>query len=136
MTTLYVLRHGIAVPHGTPDYPDSERPLTAQGRARVREVARGFGRLGLTLDRILTSPLPRALETARIVAETLGRESDLEEAIELSADRTAEQVAEWLRELSVGRLMIVGHNPALSDLLGLLTVGKVVEGFCELRRGG
>ena len=58
MTRLYLLRHGIAVPHGTPDIPDDERPLTSEGEKGVRKVARGLRRLGFKLDRIVTSPLP------------------------------------------------------------------------------
>ncbi|MBM3462072.1 MAG: phosphohistidine phosphatase SixA, partial [Armatimonadetes bacterium] len=68
MMDLYILRHGIAYDHGHPDYPDDDsRPLTPKGRRRTRRIARGMRDLGLRFDAILTSPLPRARQTAEIV---------------------------------------------------------------------
>ena len=86
MDRLYLLRHGIAVPHGTPDIPDDERPLTSEGEKGVRKVARGLRLLGLKLDRIVTSPLPRALRTAEIVADVLEMTDLLETADALRAE--------------------------------------------------
>src|SRR5579864_3782830 len=71
MNRLYLLRHGIAVPPGTEGYEDDDRPLTSKGERRTRQVAQGLRRLRLKLDRIISSPLPRALRTAELVAETL-----------------------------------------------------------------
>ena len=60
MNDLYIVRHGIAVDPGTPGMADDERPLTSKGEKRMRQVARGLSKLELKLDRIVTSPLPRA----------------------------------------------------------------------------
>src|SRR5437879_8814414 len=68
---LYLLRHGIAE-EWRPDFPDEKRRLTAEGKQKVRMIARGISKLDLALDLIVTSPLPRASETAEIVAEVLG----------------------------------------------------------------
>ena len=81
MNELYILRHGIAVEPGTPGIPDDERPLTPKGEKRMRQIARGLRKLDLKLDRIVTSPLPRARATAEIVADVLDardRPGDLE----------------------------------------------------------
>ena len=64
MTELFILRHGIAVPHGTPGIADDERPLTSKGEHRMRQVGRGLAALRLDVERIVTSPLPRARRTA------------------------------------------------------------------------
>jgi phosphohistidine phosphatase len=136
MIQLYLLRHGIAVPHGTPDVPDDERPLTPQGEKRMRQVARGLRVLDLQLDRIVTSPLPRAWKTARIVAEVLGKSEILETDDALRADRGAESIRDWLRGRSEDHVMLVGHNPAFADLVGLLTTGATSAPVCELRKGG
>jgi phosphohistidine phosphatase len=136
MVRLYLLRHGVAVPHGTAGYEDDQRPLTPQGERRMEEVARGLRRLGPKLDRILTSPLPRARRTAEIVAKVLKREAILEEADALRADRDAAAVRDWVLTRSEPRLMLVGHNPAISDLVGLLISGEVGPPVCELRTGG
>jgi phosphohistidine phosphatase len=136
MTELYVLRHGIAVARGTPDIPDDGRRLTPKGRKRMRQIGRGLRRLGLELDRIVSSPLPRAWETAEIVAAALGIAERLEASEMLRADRDAAAIAGWLRTRDEPRLMIVGHNPAFSDLPGLLVAGSADVPICELKKGG
>jgi phosphohistidine phosphatase len=141
MDELYILRHGIAVEPGTPGIPDDERPLTPRGRRRMHRIARGLRRLDLGLDRIVTSPLPRARATAEIVAEELDAEDLLEEADALRAGSDARAIRNWLRERTDRRLMIVGHNPALSELVSLLVLGdRNGKGprrqVCELKKGG
>jgi phosphohistidine phosphatase len=138
MKELYILRHGIAVEPGTPGIPDDERPLTAKGQKRMHEIARGLRRLDLSLDRIYTSPLPRARETAEIVVEELDADARLETAEILAAGSDAASIQNWLRERTEDRLMIVGHNPALSDLITLLVLGKRKLGpqICDLKKGG
>jgi phosphohistidine phosphatase len=136
MNQLYLLRHGLAVPHGTPDIDDDDRPLTSDGEQRVRAIGRGLKRLKVKVVRIVTSPLPRALKTAEIVANALGDAELVEVADELRAGRDAESIRAWLATREETRLMLVGHNPSLSDLLALLTTGDQHHGYCELRKGG
>src|SRR6266513_1142176 len=78
---LYFLRHGEA------DWPgwtksDDERPLTDFGKKEVRQVAKFLSRLNVKLDSIVTSPLPRALQTAEIAAEQLKTKLGQDEALE------------------------------------------------------
>lgn len=135
MVRLYLLRHGVAVPHGTPGYEDDQRPLTPQGEKSMKEVARGLRLLGLKFDRIVTSPLPRARRTAEIVAQVLKAEALLEEADALRAGRDAASIGDWIHSRPESRLMIVGHDPAISELVGLL-VGAPGPPLCALRKGG
>ncbi len=137
MNQLYLLRHGLAVPHGTPGIEDDERPLTPDGERRVRQVGRGLHRLKVKLTRIVTSPLPRAHKTAEIVADALGSTELIEVADELRAGRDAASIREWLTTRQESRLMLVGHNPSLSDLLTLLVTGNEFRSpICELHKGG
>jgi phosphohistidine phosphatase len=133
---LYLMRHGVALPQGTPGILDDDRPLTQAGEQRVRQVARSLRRLEIRLDGLVTSPLPRASRTAEIVAEVLGLEAILEVSEELHADRDAASIAAWLEGRAESSLMLVGHNLALSELVGLLVAGPGHEGVCELRKGG
>ena len=94
MVQLYVMRHGIALPHGTPGMSDDDRPLTPQGEKRVRQIARGLR--DLDLERIVTSPLPRAFRTAEIVASELECNDLLEPADALRAGASAESIRDWL----------------------------------------
>jgi phosphohistidine phosphatase len=136
MIELYIVRHGIAVPHGTPGVPENERPLTAKGEVRMRQIGRGLVSLRLKLDRIVTSPLPRALQTARIVSDELECRENVEVADALSAGVDATVIRDWLNQRSEQRLMIVGHNPALSELVGLLVTGHTGPFPVELKKGG
>jgi phosphohistidine phosphatase len=139
MDELYILRHGIAVEPGTPGIPDDDRPLTPKGRKRMREIARGLWRLGLRPDRIVTSPLPRASATAEIVAVALEAQDRLETADVLRSGSDARSIRDWLRRRTEDRLMIVGHNPSLTDLITLLVLGDgdgSQPPVCELRKGG
>jgi len=138
MSELYILRHGIAIEPGTPGIPDDERPLTSRGEKRMREIARGLRRLDLKLDRIVTSPLPRARSTAEIVADALDAEDLLETADILQAGSDAAAIQSWLKDRTEDRLMIVGHNPALSDLITRLVLGSSQSGppVCDLKKGG
>ena len=136
MERLYLLRHGLAVPHGASDLADDDRPLTPEGERRVRSVARGLKRLGVKVDRIATSPLPRALRTAEIAAEVL-KKSDLIEPVDLLRQGTdAATIRDWIASRPERRLLVVGHNPSLSDLLGLLVVGSPDQAIGGLRKAG
>lgn len=136
MDQLYLVRHGIAVEPGTPGYEDDLRPLTPKGERRFRQSARGLRRLGLNVECILTSPLPRALRTAEILADELGLTSRLATSDALRADRDAASIAEWLTGRAESNLVLVGHNPAFSELVGLLAIGPSGADLCELRKGG
>jgi len=136
MARLYLLRHGIALPHGTPDIPDDERPLTPKGEKRMREIGRGLRRLGVAPDAIITSPLPRAARTAEIVAEALKLTNLVEYHDALRPDRDAKSIREWLSSRLHFNLLLVGHNPAISELLRLLAAGEQSSFSCDLKKGG
>ena len=136
MTHLYVVRHGIAVEPGTLGIPDDDRLLTAKGEKRIRQIARGLVRLDLELDRIVTSPLPRARATAEIIADVLDARKIIEISNVLQTGSAAATIERWLRERTEERLMIVGHNPTLSDLVSLLVLGAIQPAFCDLKKGG
>ena len=133
---VYLFRHGLAVPHGTEGFADDERPLTEKGERRVRQVARGLRRLGVKLDRLVTSPLPRALRTAEIVADMLDVAFLLEESEALIPTASAASIRDWLAGRPESRIMLVGHNPNLSDLLTLLLTGQPGPTVCDLRKAG
>jgi phosphohistidine phosphatase len=136
MNRLYLLRHGIAVPFGTPGIDDDDRPLTPKGEKRMRQIARGLNKLDLKLDRIVSSPVPRALRTAELVADVLELKGHLETDEALRPGNSAASIRDWLKERAEARLMIVGHDPAFSELVGLLATGEPRLSVAELKKGG
>jgi len=69
---IYLVRHGLAAEQG-PEFPnDDDRPLTSEGIERLRVQVLGLRALDVRLDRVLTSPLVRAAQTAEILASGIG----------------------------------------------------------------
>jgi phosphohistidine phosphatase len=119
---LCFLRHGEADwPNWTK--PDDERPLTERGRREMKRVAKFLERLKLVPDTILTSPLPRASQTADIVGKLLGIELQTEPA--LAHGFNIERLRRLLAKRDAECVMIVGHEPEFSEVIGQLTGGKI-----------
>jgi phosphohistidine phosphatase len=136
---IYLLRHGIAADHGDPRYPrDSERPLTPEGRRKTRLVANALGKLGVKPDIILTSPFVRAHQTAEITATVLRLKKRLQVCQHLASGGDAKRLIAEISK-SHGRaesVMLVGHEPDLSQLASLLISGKPDGAMIELKKGG
>ena len=91
---LYFMRHGIAVDRADSGAGsgDRERQLTPKGIKRMNKAAKGLATLSLTFERILTSPLERARQTAKIVAQILHLEERVEEIEQLSPEQSAQDL--------------------------------------------
>lgn len=127
---LYFLRHAIAADRSA-DGSDSARTLTRDGIEKMRISALGMQRLGLQLDRLLTSPLVRARETADIVGTALNVAPETSGA--LAPGCNAATLLELLTDMPRARsVMVVGHEPDLSSMVGDLTGGSRVA----MKKGG
>ena len=131
---LYLLRHGPAQSRLEWKGPDSERPLTDRGIKVTRRVAARMAALGLQLDAVLTSPYVRALETARIVTDSLDSPDILISEPGLEPDRLSR--GELQRIISdhpdAASLMLVGHEPSMSRV----TADVIGGGRMHLRKSG
>ena len=125
-STLYLMRHGIAAePSKTTS--DADRALTADGVRKTTRVAVGLQRMGLEPDLILSSPLRRAEETARLVAETLAPSVSVELYPPLAGGATPEAVLKGLRASRGARqVILVGHQPDLGDV-GVLPADRLAN---------
>jgi phosphohistidine phosphatase len=115
---LYFLRHGEA------DWPnwkksDDERPLTERGKKEMRKIADFLEALELDLDHIVTSPLPRAQQTAEVVADTFGIKLREDKLLKPGFDFA--DLREILRKYSGTRIMVVGHEPDFTEAISALT---------------
>jgi phosphohistidine phosphatase len=119
---LYIVRHGDAVDPITGGYArDADRPLTSAGAQEVEAAGAGLARLGVAIDRLLTSPLVRARQTADLLAPLVARGQSPVACLALAPGG---QLAEVLEALQGGRrVMVVGHNPSLGELAGWLAFG-------------
>ena len=130
---LYFLRHAIAVERGTSGHKDENRPLTKDGIRKMKEGAKGIRSLGQKFDRILTSPLPRARQTADIVCKEFGQEAEVWQSLDPSED--PRQIIAALRKSNARDLLLVGHEPHLSTLVTWLMSGAD-DSRVELGKGG
>jgi phosphohistidine phosphatase len=124
---LFLLRHGKA---DWPDWnkPDDERPLTDEGKKEVATVAKFLARLEIE-PTILTSPLPRASQTAEIAAKHLNAKIRSEPS--LRPGFGMKQLRKILENFSGKSLMLVGHEPDFSH-----TVFEITGGRAKMSKGG
>ena len=125
---LYLLRHGKAE---WPDWDksDDERPLTKDGKGEMRRIAQFLAKLNVAPSLILSSPLPRAWQTAEIAADVLGVQ--LQEEPTLRKAFTAAKLRALVKRAKGSDLMLVGHDPDFTDVIRDLT-GAIVK----LGKGG
>ncbi len=115
--TVYLVRHAIAAERGD-DWPDdSKRPLTPDGMARFKEVARGLVQMEVAVDAVLTSPLVRARQTAEILAAALPGDPPIVETAALAPGSALKTVVEELgKQGRRRRVALVGHEPGIGEL--------------------
>jgi len=134
---LYVMRHGIAVDRGSAGFSDdSKRPLTVEGKKKMKQIMAGLIKLGFDLDWIVSSPLVRARETAEIVAEELGTRPPLDLCDALGPGGSPESLISFLAKHSNRkRVLVVGHEPDLSELVARL-IGAGRHTHFGFKKGG
>jgi phosphohistidine phosphatase len=123
---LYLLRHATAVNVGAPNAPrDADRYLNDDGLREAREAAQGIRKIEPRFDAILTSPYPRARQTAEIVAGALGQSDILEDCGALAPGAVFSEVAREInRRRSKGPVLIVGHNPDFEEIIADSLTGE------------
>lgn len=123
---LFLLRHGIAEEQAAPGSPDSERRLTEEGLQRVRQIALAMRRMELGIELILSSPFPRARETAEVVARALGLERRLEFSCHLEIPPASTKLIAQINRTRPRpqSVLLVGHEPHLSHLASVLLTGS------------
>ncbi len=113
----YFLRHADAELRADSDY---QRRLTPKGLEQADKVGKFFVRCGLLPQLILTSPIVRALQTAKIVAENLEK-AEFSEAAWLACGMTAETcLMELKARQEKASVLLVGHEPDFSDTIATM----------------
>ena len=125
---LWLLRHGEAVPHDSKD--DFERELTPRGERQSVAAGAALARLGVEFAACYTSPLVRALQTAKLACERLGLRPVEHDALGKGFD------ADVVRELLAAhgaeeRVLMVGHNPSFEQVVLDLTGARI-----DFKKGG
>jgi phosphohistidine phosphatase len=124
---LFILRHAIAVEPGSAGFAkDADRPLTPKGERKLWKIAEGFEQLEICFDWILSSPYLRARQTAEIVAEVLDIRKKLEFSEALTPGGSPARLIDTInsQKPKPENVLLVGHEPYLSELISLLISGS------------
>ena len=134
---LYIVRHAIAVQRATPGYDDdSQRPLTDNGRKKMKKIVKGLYQFDIELDTILSSPYVRARDTAKILANEFEMEDQVHFSENLIPPGNFEALITEIQEkYDVGSLALVGHEPMLSQFISWLATGNR-DMKITLKKGG
>ena len=134
---VLIVRHAIAVEHGDPAFEnDDDRPLTPEGIHKFRLAARGLKEIAPRLDRIVSSPLVRARQTAEILCEVVAPNRKIEFCDHLVPSGDHSELLAYLNRLRAESVAIVGHEPHLSGFTSYLLSGKDGASFVEYKKGG
>lgn len=136
---LLLLRHAIACDRAAfaaTGKEDRLRPLTDEGRKRMRRIADALAGLVPDLALIATSPYVRCRESAELLARAYPERPVLSELAELAPEGAATALLKFLQaQKSLPLVACVGHEPHLSQFAGWLLAGRE-KSFLELRKGG
>lgn len=121
MKTLLVLRHAKSS-WKHPELADHDRPLNKRGKQDAPRIGALLRAEDLIPDLIISSTAVRARATAAAVSEASGYTGEIKLTRALYA-AAPEAYLEVLRGLpdEYGRVMVVGHNPGLAELVEMLT---------------
>lgn len=119
---LYIIRHAEAQPLGeNGNKNDEDRPLTPAGHAQCRPLAAALQRQRVKLDRIVTSPLLRARQTAEDLLQELAvPKPEMHICDHLAPGGKRRKLTRFLCGLDASSVAIVGHMPDLALYTGWL----------------
>ena len=133
---VYFLRHASAGSHMIDPRKDEKRALDSDGIDQCRTIGRALVALDVQVETIISSPLKRATQTASLVGNEIGYEGKLilDPALRPEADFAAfRDLLE--RHSRSDSIMVVGHNPSLSQFLGRAISDNGSEASVDLKKG-
>lgn len=133
---LYMIRHGIAADPAAYAH-DADRPLTPEGDRKTAKVAKQLHKMQIHFDLILTSPLLRAQQTAKILQEA-GLSAKIETSPHLAPGEEIKDWLKWLepkKEEGCNSLALVGHQPNLGHWAEILLWGETTDALLVKKAG-
>ena len=133
---VYFLRHASAGEHLANPKKDEKRALDKEGIEQCGYVGRALSALSVQVDTIVSSPLKRCTQTASLVGNELGYEGKLQIDNALRPGAGFADIRKLLEKYSRQEaILVVGHNPNLSQILGAAISDSGCEASFELKKG-
>ena len=130
---IVLLRHGIAE-EKTEGKADEDRSLTAEGHARMKQIARGLAVAFPRAQAIYSSPLLRAVQTALWVSKGYRSRIKVNTTDSVIPGASTEEFLAFMKSMAQRRVIIVGHEPNLTE--NAMELVGVTGGDLELKKGG
>ncbi len=134
---VFFLRHGEAGRRVSIPSKDMERALTESGKREIKQIGESLEKMDLEFNKIVSSPLARARETAEIIANNQKKPNKVELWDELRPEGNR---LDLFRKLSKIRqdvdILLVGHEPYLSNVIGEIISGNNLASRIIIKKGG
>ena len=133
---VYFLRHASAGEHFVNPKKDEKRALDKEGIEQCGYIGRALAALDVQVDSVVSSPLKRSTQTASLVGNELGYEGKLQLDPGLRPEAGLADFRKILEKYARQEaIMVVGHNPNLSQFLGSVISDSGCEASVELKKG-
>ena len=133
---IYFLRHASAGEHLINPKKDEKRALDKDGIEQCGYVGRALAAIDAQVDVIISSPLKRATQTASLVGNEMGYEGKLQIDAALRPQASLADFRRMLEKYARQEsIMVVGHNPNLSQFLGTAISESGCEASVDLKKG-
>ena len=133
---VYFLRHANAGQRLASPKKDEKRALDKEGIEQCGYVGRALAALDVQVDLIVSSPLKRSTQTAALVGNEIGHEAKLQIDPALRPQAAFPEFRKLLDKYArLEAIMVVGHNPNLSEFLGRAISSAGCEASIDLRKG-
>jgi phosphohistidine phosphatase len=133
---IYFVRHASAGEHLSNPKKDEKRPLDAEGIEQCGFVGRALAALNVQPDVIISSPLKRATQTASLIGNEIGYEAKLLLEPALRPEGTFADFRRMLEKYAKQEaIMVVGHNPSITDFLAKMIAKAGCEALIDFKKG-
>jgi phosphohistidine phosphatase len=133
---VYFLRHASAGQHGLDPKKDEKRPLDKTGEKQSRDVGSALAALEVEVDVILSSPLTRALRTAKLAAAEFGHKDKIVTDDAMRPDAGYDQFQDLLTRYGKNKaILLVGHNPSITEFVLRLLSGSEAREWLDFKKG-
>jgi phosphohistidine phosphatase len=134
--TIYILRHASAGSRRRNPLLDRKRGLDKEGKQQCLLIGAYLNAMRVSFDAIISSPLKRSLQTASLVATEIGFEQKIaaDPSLEPSG-KFADFEAMLAKHAGQETVLVVGHNPNLTQFAGALISARGGRASLRLRKG-
>lgn len=133
---IYFVRHASAGEHITNPKKDEKRPLDSDGIEQCGHIGRALAACNVQADVIISSPLKRATQTASLIGNEIGHEGKLQLEPAMRPEGAFADFRRMLEKYSkYEAVMVVGHNPSITEFLGRIVNKSGAEALIDFKKG-